>query len=95
LRRYYKDMGIERWDTAIKTENCDKGFMMMFLHWFYQTYVLPYILQKRKKRKKKSVNQYWQDFKMLYRRINGTYVNANDSNEVVKVFFPLPLVSTC
>src|SRR5436189_7646 len=32
-----------------------------------------------------SDNQYWRDFKMLYRRVNGAFVDANDSNEVVKV----------
>lgn len=41
--------------------------------------------KKRKRGKRKSVNQYWRDFKMLYRRVNGFYVNVNDSNEVVKV----------
>jgi hypothetical protein len=54
---------------------------MLFLHWICETY----IAKKRKRGKRKSVNQYWRDFKMLYRRINGKFVDANDSNEVVKV----------
>ena len=29
---------------------------------------------------------------MLYRRINGAFVDANDSNEVVKVYSPPPIV---
>ena len=41
--------------------------------------------KKGKRGKRKSVNQYWRDFKMLYRRVNGFFVNANDSHEVVKV----------
>jgi hypothetical protein len=59
-----------------------KGFMILFLHWICETY----IVKKRKRSKRKSVNQYWQDFKMLYYRINRKFVNANDSNEVVKVY---------
>ena len=56
--------------------------MMSFLHWICKTY----LAKKRKKGKRKSVNQYWRDFKMLYRRVNGAFVDANDINEVVKVF---------
>ncbi|KAF2181317.1 hypothetical protein K469DRAFT_729448 [Zopfia rhizophila CBS 207.26] len=69
------------WIKVIKTKNCDKGFIMTFLHWICKTY-----LQLRRKRsKKKTVNQYWRDFKMLYRRANkGRVVNANDGEEVVK-----------
>jgi hypothetical protein len=59
--------------------------MMLFLHWICETY----LATKRKKGKRKSVNQYWRDFKMLYRRVNGTFVDANDSDEVVKVCFIL------
>jgi hypothetical protein len=60
--------------------------MMSFLHWICETY----IAKKRKGGKKKSVNQYWRDFKMLYRRVNGAYVDANDKDEVIKVrSFPL------
>jgi exo-beta-1,3-glucanase (GH17 family) len=55
--------------------------MVLFLHWIYATY----LATKRKKGNRKSVNQYWRDFKMLYRRVNGIYVYTNDSNEVVKV----------
>jgi hypothetical protein len=54
---------------------------MLFLHWICETY----IAKRRKRGKRKSVNQYWRDFKMLYRRVNGKFVDANDSNEVVKV----------
>jgi hypothetical protein len=58
--------------------------MMGFLRWICETYIVP--KQKRGKRaKRKSVNQYWRDFKMLYRRANGRFVNANDSLEIVKV----------
>ena len=55
---------------------------MSFLHWICETY----LAKKRKKGKRKSVNQYWRDFKMLYRRVNGAFVDANDADEVVKVF---------
>jgi hypothetical protein len=55
--------------------------MMLFLHWICETF----LAKKRKKGKRKSVNQYWRDFKMLYRRANGVGVDANDSLEVVKV----------
>ncbi|KAJ8065403.1 hypothetical protein OCU04_006091 [Sclerotinia nivalis] len=55
--------------------------MILFLHWVYKTY----LTKKRKKGKRKSVNQYWRDFKMLYRRVNSTFINANDSNKVVKL----------
>lgn len=41
--------------------------------------------KRGKKGKRKSVNQYWRDFKMLFRRANGERVDANDSAEVVKV----------
>jgi hypothetical protein len=55
---------------------------MSFLHWICENY----IAKKRKKGKRKSVNQYWRDFKMLYRQVNGAFVDANDAAEVVKVF---------
>jgi len=55
---------------------------MLFLHWICETY----LAKRRKGGKRKYVNQYWRDFKMLYRRVNGCYINANDSDEVVKVF---------
>jgi hypothetical protein len=41
--------------------------------------------KRRKKGKRKSVNQYWRDLKMLFRRANGERVDANDAAEVVKV----------
>jgi len=53
----------------------------LFLHWICETY----IAKKRKRGKRKSINQYCRDFKMLYRRINGKFVDVNDSDEVVKV----------
>ncbi|KZZ99241.1 FluG domain-containing protein [Beauveria brongniartii RCEF 3172] len=54
---------------------------MTFLHWICEIY-----LQKRRKRsKKKTVNQYWRDFKMLYRRCNkGEAVNLNHCEEIRK-----------
>jgi hypothetical protein len=55
--------------------------MMSFLYWICETY----IAKKRKKGKRKSVNQYWRDFKMLYRRVNGAFVDQNDKDEVIKV----------
>jgi hypothetical protein len=58
--------------------------MMSFLHWICETY-LERKRKRGKKGKRKSVNQYWRDFKMLYRRANGVFVDANDSIEVVKV----------
>jgi hypothetical protein len=62
--------------------------MMMFLHWICETY----IARKRKKGKRKSVSQYRRDFKMLHRRVNGKFVDANDSNEVVKACLARPLL---
>lgn len=53
---------------------------MSFLHWICETY----LAKRRKKGKRKSVNQYWRDFKMLFRRANGERVDADDSTEVVK-----------
>jgi hypothetical protein len=79
--RYCEDGEIGEWCTAIKKENCGKGRMMSFLRWICEEY----IAKKPKAGKRKSANQYWRDFKMLYRRINGFYVDVNDSNEVVKV----------
>ena len=58
---------------------------MSFLHWICETY----LAKKRKKGKRKSLNQYWRDFKMLYRRVNGSFVDANDADEVVKVIIIL------
>ena len=54
---------------------------MSFLYWVCNTY----FSKRQKKGKRKSVNQYWRDFKMLFCRANGEHVNTNDSAEVVKV----------
>jgi hypothetical protein len=82
-RRYCDHADAGPWRDAIREEKCDKGFMMLFLYWICETYIVK--KRKRKRTKRKSVNQYWRDFKMLYRRINGKFVDANDSNKVVKV----------
>jgi hypothetical protein len=37
---------------AILVQNCNKGRMMLFLHWICETY----LAKKRKKGKRKSVN---------------------------------------
>jgi hypothetical protein len=59
--------------------------MVLFLHWICETY----LTKKQKKGKRKSLNQYWRDFKMLYRCVNGSFVDANDADEVVKVIIIL------
>lgn len=64
---------------------------MGFLHWICETYILPK-LKQGKRTKRKTINQYWRDFKMLYRRANGVHVDANDSYEIVKVIFNFPLL---
>jgi hypothetical protein len=56
--------------------------MMSFLHWICANY----LAKRRKKGKRRSIHTYWRDFKMLYRRINGEHVDANDRHEVVKVW---------
>ena len=62
---------------------------MSFLRWICEIYLAP----KRKRGKRKSVNQYWRDFKMLFKRINkGHEVDGDDASEVVKVPYPLPLL---
>ncbi|KAJ9133697.1 FluG domain-containing protein [Pleurostoma richardsiae] len=72
------------WKNAIKAKNCDKGLIMTFLHWICKTYVQPRLVRGRKS-KQKSINQYWRDFKLLYRRANkGRVINGNDCEEVVK-----------
>ncbi|KAI5455793.1 hypothetical protein BGZ63DRAFT_409706 [Mariannaea sp. PMI_226] len=79
--RFCREDAYGSWETAIKARSCDKGLIMSFLHWICETYLKP----KRKRSKKKTVNQYWRDFKMLYRRANkGHVVNANDCEEIVK-----------
>ena len=63
-------------------QNCKKGRIMSFLRWICVTY----LAKKRKRGKRKSVNQYWRDFKMLFRRMNeGRPVVGDDASEVVKV----------
>lgn len=69
--RYCERAGAGPWREAIKEEQCDKGFMMLFLHWICETY----LAKRRKRAKRKSVNQYWRDFKMLYRRVNRKQTN--------------------
>ncbi|KAM7189730.1 Protein of unknown function (DUF3435) domain containing protein [Rhypophila sp. PSN 637] len=72
------------WTKAIQTKNCDKGLIMTFLHWICKTYLEPR-RKRRKRSKQNTVNQYWRDFKMLYRRTNkGKMINANDCAEMVK-----------
>jgi hypothetical protein len=59
---------------------------MMFLFWICETYLAR--KKGKKAKKKKSLNIYWRDFKMLYRRVNGVAINTNISNEVIKVCYP-------
>ncbi|EXU94557.1 DUF3435 domain protein [Metarhizium robertsii] len=55
---------------------------MTFLFFICETYIQP----RRKRAKLKTVNQYWRDFKRLYRRSNqGRVVNANDCEEIREV----------
>ncbi|KAJ6437937.1 cell cycle control protein cwf16 [Purpureocillium lavendulum] len=69
------------WKGAIQRNYCDKGLIMTFLLWICETYLQP----RRRPAKKKTINQYWRDFKMLYRRCNkGRVVNANDCQEIRK-----------
>jgi len=75
--------------------------MMGFLRWICETYVVPK-LKQGKRTKRKTINQYWRDLKMFYRRGNSYHVDANDSYEVVKVtldslllFFAFLLLSYC
>lgn len=70
------------WKKAIHRRYCDKGLIMTFLHWICEAYFLP----RRKRSKRKTIYQYWRDFKMLYRRTNkGKVVNENDCEEIRKV----------
>ncbi len=57
---------------------------MSFLYWICETYLAR--KKGKKGKKKKSVKQYWRDFKILYCRVNGFIVDANISTEVVKVW---------
>jgi hypothetical protein len=70
-------------ETALR--NCDKGTIMMFLFWIGETYLAR--KKGKKGKKKKSLNIYWRNFKMLYRRVNGVAIDTNISNEVVKVSY--------
>jgi hypothetical protein len=81
--RYCRHAGLGNWKKALG--NCDKGTIMMFLFWICETY----LARKKGKqaKKKKSLNIYWRDFKMLYRRVNGVAINTNISNEVIKVCY--------
>ena len=65
--RYCDHRCLGYWREVILEQNCNKGRIMSFLYWICETY----LAAKRKKGKRKSVNQYWRDFKMLYRRVNG------------------------
>jgi hypothetical protein len=63
------------------------GLMMAFLKWICNNY-----LAKKKgenAKKKKTLNQYWRDFKMLFRRVNnGVPVEPDVSLQVVRVCHP-------
>jgi len=59
---------------------------MMFLFWISETYLAG--KKGKKAKKKKSLNIYWRDFKMLYRRVNGIAIDTNISDEVIKVSYP-------
>ncbi|KAM0492529.1 hypothetical protein ACHAP8_009884 [Fusarium lateritium] len=81
FQRFYRDSQLGTWRFVIWVQNCDKGLIMSFMHWICETYVKP----RRERSKKKTLNQYWWDLKMLFRRANdGAVINANDCEEVVK-----------
>ena len=82
--RYCKHIDGKDWRIEIHWQNCDRGMIMSFLWWFCETY----LVKRRKRAKKQSIKTYWRDFKMLYRRVNGRYIDANDSQEVLKVQTP-------
>jgi hypothetical protein len=82
--RYCNYCNLGYWYTAILKQNCNKERIISFLYWIYKTY----LVMKRKKGKRKSANQYWRDFKILYRRVNSSFIDTNDSNEVVKAYNP-------
>lgn len=81
--RYCAKKGITDWRKALRAKSCTKGTMMEFLRWICETYVVPK-LKRGKKTKRKTINQYWRDLKMLFRRANSAHVDTNDSYEVVK-----------
>lgn len=70
------------WEKAIKSDYCDKGLMMSFLFWISETYTDP----ENDDNKKRTIGQYWRDFKMLYTRQNkGEEIKSSISLEVAKV----------
>jgi len=95
--RYCDHRELREWRTAILKQNCTKGRIMMFLRWICETY----LAKKRKRGKRKSINQYWRDFKMLFRRMNDGCTVERDSvlevvkyiNTVLKVDFDLDGIS--
>ncbi|KAG4027417.1 hypothetical protein MFRU_030g00530 [Monilinia fructicola] len=64
--RYCNHIGIGHWRTAILAQNCDKGIMMLFLHWVCETY----LAKKQKKGKRNFVNA--NDSNEVIKYINGT-----------------------
>ncbi|RKL13865.1 hypothetical protein BFJ70_g15819 [Fusarium oxysporum] len=81
FERYCLEIKKQRWQTAIRPQLCDKGFIQAFLHWICSSF----FRRRRKNIKYKTINQYWRDFKMLYRRANeGREINKNDCEEIIK-----------
>ncbi|EXM13173.1 hypothetical protein FOTG_18367 [Fusarium oxysporum f. sp. vasinfectum 25433] len=81
LARYCLEVKKQQWQKAIHPRLCDKGFIQAFLHWICSSF----FRRRRKNIKYKTINQYWRDFKMLYRRANeGREINKNDCEEIVK-----------
>ncbi|KAF5616442.1 hypothetical protein F25303_13524 [Fusarium sp. NRRL 25303] len=81
FERYCLEVRKQQWQTAIRPGLCDKGFIQAFLHWICSSF----FRRRRKNIKYKTLNQYWRDFKMLYRRANeGREINKNDCEEIVK-----------
>jgi hypothetical protein len=68
-------------EKASAFQGCDKGMIMFFLCWDCENYLAKKRLNNRKK---KSANQYWRDFKLLYRRANSV-LKDNDPTEIVEV----------
>ena len=54
---------------------------MAFLRWI----CVKYIAKKRKYKERKTINQYWRDFKMLFLRMNDSrpVVMGNDAQEYI------------
>ncbi|SCO91190.1 uncharacterized protein FRV6_15318 [Fusarium oxysporum] len=81
FERYCLEVKKQQWQTAIRPHLCDKGFIQAFLHWICSSF----FSRRRRNIKYKTINQYWRDFKMLYRRANeGREINKNDCEEIVK-----------